>query len=256
MADFLTANYHAHTWRCLHAYGTEREYIDAALEMGIRTFGFSDHIPCPFRGGYVSRIRMTMQQAAEYAACIRELRKEYAGRIRLLLGFEAEYITDFYEEQMRMCHEIGCDYLIMGQHFLRSEELGPYTGTPTDDENRIREYVDTVIEGMRTGSYRYLAHPDLMNYQGLDSVYEWEMGRLCRELKKLGIPLEINVLGVGEGKFYPAEKFWKLAGEEGNEVILGLDAHCVDHIKDRSSYYKCLDLVEKYHLHLLHELDI
>ena len=27
--EFLKANYHAHTWRCQHAYDTEREYIEA-----------------------------------------------------------------------------------------------------------------------------------------------------------------------------------------------------------------------------------
>ena len=35
MQDFIKANYHAHTWRCQHAYDTEREYIEAAIEMGI-----------------------------------------------------------------------------------------------------------------------------------------------------------------------------------------------------------------------------
>ena len=89
---------------------------------------------------------------------------------------------------MRMMRELGCDYLILGQHFLESEQTGPYTGSPTDDESRIRAYVDTVIEGMRTGSYLYLAHPDLMNYCGMDSVYDWEMTRLCKAMKEMDIP--------------------------------------------------------------------
>ena len=29
---------------------------------------------------------------------------------------------NFYEEQMRMFRNLGCDYMIMGQHFLGSEE--------------------------------------------------------------------------------------------------------------------------------------
>ena len=57
-----------------------------------------------------------------------------------------------------MFRNLGCDYMIMGQHFLGSEENGPYTGTETEDESRIRRYVDLVIEGMQTGSYAYLAH--------------------------------------------------------------------------------------------------
>lgn len=256
MGEFLTANYHAHTWRCKHAGGSEREYIEAAIDMGIKVFGFSDHIPCPFKDGFVSRIRMDMDQAQEYADTVRSLGKEYQGQIQILLAFEAEYIPEFYEEQLRMAHEIGCDYLIMGQHFLDNEEFAPYTGSPTKDESQIRRYVDMVIEGMRTGSYSYLAHPDLMNYQGMGSVYDWEMTRLCKMLKDLEIPLEINILGMGEGKHYPADRFWKIAGEVGNQVILGLDAHCVENIKDKASYEKCMELARRHHLNLIEGLDL
>ena len=147
--------------------------------------------------------------------------------------------------------------MIMGQHFLGSEEKGPYTGTETEDESRILRYVDLVIEGMKTGSYAYLAHPDLMNYQGMDSVYDWEMTRLCKEMKELDIPLEINMLGMGEGaRHYPAERFWKIAGEVGNKAILGLDAHCVRHIQDVDSYRKCMELAEKYNLNLINKLEL
>jgi histidinol-phosphatase (PHP family) len=256
MQDFIKANYHTHTYRCKHAYDTEREYIEAAIEMGIEELGFADHVPCPFTDGYVSGIRMTMQQAPEYVETIRRLGAEYKHDIRIYVGFEAEYIPEFYEEQMRLFRNLGCDYMIMGQHFWRNEEQGPYAGTETNDESRIREYVDSVIEGMKTGSYCYLAHPDLINYQGMDSVYEWEMTRLCKAMKELEIPLEINMLGSGEGrKHYPAERFWRIAGEIGNQAILGLDAHCVRQMRDVESYQKCMQLVEKYNLNLINRLE-
>ena len=99
MTGFLKANYHTHTYRCQHAYGSEREYIEAAIRMGIAELGFSDHVPCPFKDGYVSGIRMTMEQAPEYVYAIRELGKEYASDIKLYVGFEAEYIPEFFKEQ-------------------------------------------------------------------------------------------------------------------------------------------------------------
>lgn len=257
MKKFLTANYHAHTFRCQHASGTEREYIEAAIDMGIKEFGFSDHIPCPFKDGYVSHIRMMMDEAPEYVHTIRTLAEEYRNDIRIYVGFEAEYIPEFYQEQMNMVHTLGVDYLIMGQHFLLSEQQGPYMGTPTDDESRIRDYVDRVIEGMDTGSYRYLAHPDLMNYQGMESVYDWEMTRLCKAMKERGIPLEINILGMGAGgKHYPTERFWKIPGEIGNDVILGLDAHSPEQVQDVESYEKCMSIVDKYNLNLINRIDI
>ena len=95
--------------------------------MGIGIFGFSDHVPCPYQDGYVSNIRMTMKQAPEYVETIRRLEAEYRDQIKIYVGFEAEYVPEFYEEQMRMFRNLGCDYMIMGQHFLGSEENGPYT---------------------------------------------------------------------------------------------------------------------------------
>ena len=35
----MIANYHTHTWRCRHADGTEREYVERAIEGGIRCWG-------------------------------------------------------------------------------------------------------------------------------------------------------------------------------------------------------------------------
>ena len=35
----MIANYHTHTWRCGHAGGNEREYVEQAITAGIRTTG-------------------------------------------------------------------------------------------------------------------------------------------------------------------------------------------------------------------------
>ena len=72
MQEFLKANYHTHTTRCKHAYGSEREYIEAAIALGIKTLGFSDHIPCPYKNGFVSGIRMDMEESSEYVSTVQK----------------------------------------------------------------------------------------------------------------------------------------------------------------------------------------
>ena len=44
----MIVNYHTHTTRCNHASGTEKEYVEAAIETGLKVLGFSDHTPYPF----------------------------------------------------------------------------------------------------------------------------------------------------------------------------------------------------------------
>ena len=256
MDRYLIANYHTHTTRCKHASGSEREYIEAAIKAGMKILGFADHVPCPFEDGFVSGIRMDMEDAADYVNDIRALQKEYEGQIQLLVGFEAEYMPQYYEKQMAVFDKLGIDYMIMGQHFLHSEQKGPYTGSPTCDEAFLISYVDRVIEGMKTGSFVYLAHPDLVNYQGDAAIYEREMTRMCVALKDMDIPLEINLLGLLEGKHYPREQFWEIAGRVGNKVIFGIDAHWVAQIGEMSCYQKGLALVDKYHLQLIESIEM
>ena len=257
MKDFLTSNYHAHTWRCQHAYDTEREYVEAAIELGIRQFGFSDHVPCPYPKEFVSGIRMRMNQAEEYRDCIRKLQEEYKAQIQIYAGFEAEYIPKYFEEQKRMFDELGFDYMIMGQHFLNDGEMeGLYTGSPTWDDEFLKAYVDTILEGARTGAFLYIAHPDIINYQGPKKIYEKEMRRLCEGIKQCDIPLEVNILGMATNRQYPSEVFWKQAAEVGNDVVYGLDVHSLEHMHAFDAYRKCVKLVKKHKLHILDKLDV
>ena len=72
-------NYHCHTKRCNHATGEDREYVEAAIQAGIKVLGFSDHAPYDFPfGAYPSNHRMALNQITEYAESVRALQKEYA----------------------------------------------------------------------------------------------------------------------------------------------------------------------------------
>ena len=46
------------------------------------------------------------------------------------------------------------------------------------------------------------------------------------------LPLELNLLGLREGRNYPDERFWRIVGEEGGKAILGSDAHRPEHVLD------------------------
>ncbi|MCD8015291.1 MAG: histidinol-phosphatase [Lachnospiraceae bacterium] len=256
MSHFMKANYHTHTIRCKHAENSERDYIEAAISMGLEILGFSDHIPCPFADGYVSTIRMDMEQADEYVRTIRALAREYEGKISLLVGFEAEYIPEFFEAQMEMLHRVHADYLIMGQHFLVREPDAVYTGVPTESEEFLKGYVDSIIAGMETGAFLYLAHPDLIHFEGSEAVYEREMTRLCEALYDLRIPLEINLLGLMQQRHYPAERFWRIPGRIGNRVVLGADAHKSSQICAQDAYDKAMKMAEKYGLRVEEKLEL
>lgn len=221
----MICNYHTHTTRCQHAFGTDREYVEAAIKAGIKKLGFSDHVPYPFKDGYVSHIRMTTDETEDYVTSVQALKAEYKDDIEIFLGFEAEYLKDLWDDLKAFLAPYHIDYLILGQHFLGMEGDGNYCGRPSPDEERLTKYVDTVIEALRTNCFSYLAHPDLINFTGDEKVYKRQMTRLCLTAKELNIPLEINLLGLMEQRQYPSNRFFSLASSLGNSFILGRDAH-------------------------------
>ena len=221
----MKANYHTHTKRCRHAVGEDREYVEAAIEAGYQILGFSDHCPWVYPDGFVSHIRMTPAEVDGYFSSLEGLRAEYKEDIRLLIGFEAEYMPSLMEKQDEFLRDYPLDYMILGQHYLGIESGTSYAGAVTDDRERLRYYVDLCLEGMRSGRYKYLAHPDLIAYVGDDHIYEVEMRRLCEEMKKMDAVMEMNLLGLASGRNYPDSRFWRIAREIGNRVIFGVDAH-------------------------------
>lgn len=222
----MFANYHTHTPLCHHAVGEMREYVEAAIKGGIKKLGFSDHAPQFYDKGFVSFMRMLPSEAEWYIKEARALADEYKNDIEILVGFEAEYFPPIFERLRSFCRDLGVDYLIMGQHSLTVEPLDIWSSAPWEDKSVLTHYVDEVLEGLSTGSFSYLCHPDLFYYTGDDDeFYLSENRRLCEGAKKLGIPLEVNILGLLSGRRYPSDRFFGIAKSVGNDMILGVDAH-------------------------------
>ena len=209
MITMMTANYHTHTARCMHAEGTEREYIEQAIARRVKLLGFSDHSPQVFDDGYVSGFRMLPGQLEDYVLTLQNLRKEYAGRIDLYIGLEAEYYPRYFDRLMKLIAPFHLDYLILGQHFIGK-----------------------TIEALETGRFSCFAHPDIFNFTGDARIYRKWYEKLCVRAKELGIPLEMNMLGFSTGRHYPCKAFFQIVREVGNDVILGCDAHAPGRVAD------------------------
>ena len=245
----LTHNYHMHTARCGHAIGTDRQYIEQSIQAGYETVGFSDHTPYPFTNGYRSRTRMACKQLDDYVESVLRLQRTYRSDLRILLGLEVEYYPEFFSEWKQLTAAYPFDYFLLGQHFVGNEYEGVYSGNETADPDILHRYVDQTIEAMQTGIFLYLAHPDLIRYRDTDSeLYEAEMRRLCEAAKAVSLPLELNLLGIRDHRWYPNENFWRIVGEVGNDVVLGADAHRPKDVYSIEAMETALRMIQQYKL--------
>ena len=241
----MYANYHTHTYLCRHAEGTPRQYVLSAIDAGMKELGFSDHVPYSFSTGHRSSFRMDESSTGGYVSQILALRREFAGRIRIYVGYEAEYYPAEIDAMLKNILSFECDYLILGQHFLNNEYDGVYSGAPTTDESVLAGYADQVCEALDTGLFSCVAHPDLINYVGDPAVYGRHMGRMCEHAAALGIPLEINMLGLRTHRHYPRRDFWRIAARVGARAVIGCDAHEADALSDGDTEAAARQLAEE-----------
>lgn len=251
----MIANYHTHTWRCMHAAGTEREYVEAGIAGGLKILGFSDHTPQPYPEGYVSNTKMTMDQLEDYVDTVLKLKEEYKNDIEIHLGLETEYYPRMFEELLACTGQYPIEYFLLGQHCLGNEIHDVYAGERTEEEKRLERYCIQCEEAMATGCFSYLAHPDLMHFTGAPEIYDRWMRRLCESARRMDIPLEINFLGIRMTRNYPNPRFWKIAGETGNQVIFGSDAHRPEEVWSPRALARAEEMVKSYGLNLIETVD-
>ena len=227
-------NYHTHTVRCHHATGTEREYVEKAIQNGFTVLGFSEHMAWPLTEARLTKGRLAVSELEEYCTTVQQLKKEYADQIHIYLGGECEYFPDCYPWLLEQKERFGMDYLIFGCHYPM-KEAAQHEFASSKTPEMLQYYTELALAGMETGYFRCLCHPDLplKGYPVFDSYARTMCEDICKTAKKLDLTLEYNVRGYQKhgrvkGMGYTSEEFWRIAAECGCTAIVGIDAHALE----------------------------
>lgn len=251
-------NYHTHTYRCGHASGSDEEYVLAAIKAGYKVLGFSDHAPYKDYPNKISH--MDWEEFPGYVESINSLKEKYKGIIDIKLGIESEFYPEHIEERAQLRESL--DYMILGQHFIHPDGSGSFFKNVSDEEILI--YGKGVCEGIDSGMYDYVAHPDvIMNRQEDFSEACKEVAHMIgKKAAEKDIPLEINVHGVlrgihefpqGQRYYYPFREFWQIISEYPLRVLIGIDAHDPKQLLDQDSINKALEVVDDLGLRFIEE---
>ncbi|MBE6538584.1 MAG: histidinol-phosphatase HisJ family protein [Ruminococcaceae bacterium] len=225
---------HTHTTYC-DGRDTPRDMAEAALELGMKTLGFSGHSYTFFDERYCMSKKGTELYKKEIAA----LKEEYKGRLNILLGIE----LDAYSEQSVE----GFDYVIGSVHYVKVG--GEYL--PVDEAARFEgicrdyfggDYLAFAEEYYRT--VRTLAEKKIDIIGHIDVITKFnEGGKLFDEsdpryieasrgavdaLLPLGIPFEVNTGAIARGyrtEPYPSASLREYILSKGGKLILSSDSH-------------------------------
>ena len=249
----MKTNFHTHTYRCLHATGTEKDYVEEAINRDLDVLGFSDHAPFPDKD---YGLRMRYEELEDYISETDRLKSLYKNRIRIYKGLEIEYHPYYTEYYTTLLKKFKLDYLALGEHTYTTNSGAFRNIFFAESTNDYADYAYAVSEAVATGFFSFVAHPDLMmlNEFAWDKNCDKACDLILCAAEKYDIPLEYNANGFRRGikhypdgvRYpYPDDRFWKLVSGSKIRVIVGSDCHTPEQIRDEAvirAESKCAEL--------------
>ena len=222
---------HNHTTRCNHAKGSMRSYVERAIELGINIYGFSEHAPMDFDEQY----RLKFEEMDAYISDVQSLQKEYKDRIKILLGYEVDYLKGHIDKRVI---NSKVDYLIGSVHFLDTwgfdnpEFNDEYSKRNIDDI--WQEYFRNIEAMAETGYFDIVGHFDLIkvfNFLPKKDIRSIATPAL-KAIKKANMVLELNSAGLRKPckEVYPSQLLLEVAYELDIPITFSSDAHAIGQV--------------------------
>lgn len=229
----MKTNYHTHTKRCLHAFGTEEDYVQAALKAGLDVLGFTDHAPFP---DHDFGMRMPYSELEPYFFTVDHLATKYSSDIIIRKSLEIEYLPQYEQYYQFLLSTYKPDYLLLGEHFYFDQKGGVFNIYNADNTGDYLNYAKSIAAALKTGFFQMVAHPDLftLNHFAWDKNCDAASEIIIAAALETGTVLEFNANGYRRGLhdypderryMYPHINFWKKAAAAGATVMIGADAH-------------------------------
>jgi len=221
---------HNHTPLCNHSVGSPEEFIQKAIEKGIKYYGFADHAPMEFDYEY----RMGFEDMPKYEKEIKELKEKYKDQITILLGYEVDF-TPFVDKRVL---ERDVDYLIGSVHFLDNwgfdnpEFIKEWDKRDVDDV--YREYFDKIEKMASSKLFDIVGHIDLVkvfNFKPKKNIKDLAKNAI-KAIKNSGMSIEINTAGLRKPvkEIYPSDELIEMILNEGIDITTSSDAHSPEQV--------------------------
>lgn len=252
----MSVDLHNHTILCNHATGTVDEYVQKAIEMKIKYFGFSDHAPMNFDPKY----RMKFQEMSEYEKTILHVKNKYKDSLHVLLAYEVDFLKGYIDDRVL---KANVDYLIGSVHFIdkwgfdNPEFIGGYKHK--DIDKIWEEYFEAIEALAKSKLFHIVGHIDLIKVFNFLPKKDIRIlaQKAIKEIKKSNMVVELNAAGYRKPvkEAYPSNSIMELISEYEVPISFGSDAHSPDQVGFKQKelytlakeygYTKCATFIEK-----------
>lgn len=256
-------NYHTHTVFC-DGNNTPEEMVLAAIEAGVSDIGFSAHAAWPF----ASEWHLAPQKYIEYLAEISRLKIQYADRIRIRSGFEADFIPGITMPDYTLYAQFKPDFLIGSVHYVVSDNkhtrafpwaVDASTGVVADgiakcfngDGRRaVCAYWQAIRDMVSSSAFDIVGHLDVIRkrngelrfFNETDNWYRRELQETVRVIARSGKIVELNTGGIARkaiDDLYPSKELLALLYHNDVPITFSSDTHSTADIL--CAYNRALD---------------
>lgn len=240
----LKTNYHTHTIFC-DGKGTPEEIAEYAVKKGFDILGFSSHSMYPFASNW----HIPPKNFNDYVNSVNDAKNKFAGKLKILLGFEADYAPFVTVPDFDRYKKLNPDFLIGSVHYVFSEKgrlAVDYSANLLKEKidllyggnakKLVCEYFSLEREMLSKGKFSIIGHADLIRknnkvlnmFSENDSWYRNEIKETANAIKNAGVIAEANTGAMARGymnDIYPSAEFLSLLCERNVPVTLSSDAH-------------------------------
>lgn len=241
------ASYHVHTNYCDGA-NTPEEMIRAAIAAGMTDVALTAHAAWPF----ASEWHLPVSRYVEYLEDVRRLAAAYRGRIRVLAGFEADYLRGITAPDSSVYGSFAPDVIVGSVHYVPGKGPTPWAvDAPADlvargiDEafggdgkKAVQAYWGAVREMVSSYSFDIVGHLDVIRkrngtlrfFDEETSWYRRELAETAKAIARAGKIVELNTGGIARKAIdgvYPSDELLSLLRRHDVRVTISSDAHGV-----------------------------
>lgn len=236
-------NFHSHTQFCDGRFPMS-DFAEAAVAAGFRHYGFSPHSPVPID----SPCNMAREVVPEYFAEVERLRAIYGQKINFYCSMEIDYLGPDWGPSHPYFRDLPLDYRIGSIHFIpdKNGRMIDVDGSPDGFRRKMEEsfegdiryvvdkFYDRSIEMVIAGGFDIIGHFDKIGYNASvyspgiekEAWYDRRVSELVDAILDSGVVVEINTKSrETNGRFFPAERYWRRLLDNGVTIVVNSDAH-------------------------------
>ncbi len=239
----LNQDSHIHTRLCNHAAGEMEEYVLAALNKGLQTIIFLEHLEEKIV--YFERTWLTEADFSYYFKEGRRLQKKYRDRLTIKLGVEIGFNPREVDALREKIARYPWEHIGLSYHYYSTgeEHLNMVSRRQKNIETLaalgadriITEYFSGLIQGINSLDCNAVCHLDavMRHYPELqfNASHMTQIDRILALIKQKEMSLEINTSGFSlRNEPYPGRTILKKAMERNISLLAGSDAHHPDQV--------------------------